>query len=45
MEKAINIVAKIPTSVSIGLAISLAGGLGAAINSFREFWFYIARKK
>jgi len=45
MEKAITIVNKMPLSVTTALAISLAGGLGAAINSFGEFWFYLARKK
>tara|TARA_R100000655_G_scaffold103971_1_gene150744 strand:+ start:6 stop:143 length:138 start_codon:yes stop_codon:yes gene_type:complete len=45
MEKAVSIINKLPLSVTTALAISLAGGLGVAINSFREFWFYIARKK
>tara|TARA_R110002020_G_scaffold122267_2_gene277542 strand:+ start:531 stop:668 length:138 start_codon:yes stop_codon:yes gene_type:complete len=45
MEKAISIVNKLPLSVTTALAISLAGGLGAAINSFREFWHYLAKKK
>jgi len=45
MEKAVSMINKMPLSVSTALAISLAGGLGAAINSFREFWVYLARKK
>ena len=45
MEKAVSIINKMPLSVSTALAISLAGGLGAAINSFTEFWEYLVRKK
>jgi len=40
-----NVINKLPLSVTTALAISLAGGLGAAINSFTEFWVYLARKK
>ena len=45
MEKAISIVNKMPLSVTTALAISLAGGFGVAINSFTEFWVYLARKR
>tara|TARA_R110002020_G_scaffold158329_1_gene341504 strand:+ start:34 stop:171 length:138 start_codon:yes stop_codon:yes gene_type:complete len=45
MEKAVSIINKLPLSVTTALAISLAGGLGAAVNSFSEFWVYLARKK
>ena len=43
--KAISIVNKMPLSVTTALAISLAGGFGVAINSFTEFWVYLARKR
>lgn len=45
MEKAVGIINKLPLSVTTALAISLAGGFGVAINSFSEFWVYLAKKR
>lgn len=43
MEKVITVASKIPTSFSVGLAVSLAGGLSVALLSFKEFAHYLLK--
>ena len=43
MEKVLSVVNKLPLSITTTLTIALAGGLGTAINSFGEFFWYVSK--
>ena len=45
MEKAIALINKLPPTAATTLTITLAGGLGAVLATFGEFWMYVARDR
>ena len=44
MNNVVALVNKLPLTFSVVVAMGIGGGLGHALVSFKEFWYYVLKK-